>query len=275
MIKKSLTVFFFSCLLLSTVNAQWTNEGAFPDTTVKGGTHGIAVDPDGKVWVSSYYQDVPWVVAEGDTVMTAGILVFNADGTEADFSPITHFLIDGGFTVDTLDGACRGLEADENGNIVYVQSGPNTARKINYQTGEQMASHLTTEHGSSPTGAGISDDGTIFIGPVVGGAGTAIAMYDTDLNYLGNAVDGPQNISRVLEVSPDGNTIYWHVFTGPINTVVYQRADEFSSYDSVGVILEGLSVESSEWNPATGNLWVSNDVRGPDSTKTHLTWYEV
>jgi WD40 repeat protein len=274
MIKKSLTILALIAIFASTLNAQWTNEGAWPDTSYKGGTHGIAVDPDGKVWVSSYYQDTQWVPQEGDTIATSGILVFNADGTEADFSPINFVTTGGGFVVDTLNGACRGLEADENGNILYVQSGPAKAIKINYQTGEGMAVHLTTEHGSSPTGAGIADDGTIFIGPVVGGGTTAIAMYDTDLNYLGNAVDAPPNISRVLEVSADGNTIYWHAFTGPIETIVYHREDEFSAFDSVDVILQGLSVESSEFNPATGKLWVSNDVRGWAPFLSHATWYE-
>ncbi len=74
-------------LFASVTNAQWTNEGAWPDTSYNGGTHGIAVDPDGKVWVSSYFQDVPF---GDDSVATSGILVFNADGTEADFTNIYY-----------------------------------------------------------------------------------------------------------------------------------------------------------------------------------------
>lgn len=273
MIKKLLTTLAVAAMLSSVSIAQWTNTGAWPDETWIGSTHGIAVDPDGKVWVGSYYAEVPWIQGE-DTTMAYGLYVYNADGTEADFSPIITVTSGGGFTVDTL-GAQRGLATDENGNIVYVQSGPSKMIKINYQTGEGMAVALIPETGSSPTSPGVADDGTIFVGPVVGGAGKAIAMYDTDLNYLGNAVDGPGNISRALEVSADGNTIYWHVFTGPVETVVYQRADEFSPYDSVDVMLQGVSIETSKWNNADGKLYVSQDARGADSSYLPLTWYAV
>jgi sugar lactone lactonase YvrE len=262
-------------LVVTTINAQWEAQGAFPDTSVKGGTHGIAVDPDGKVWVSSYYQDIPWIPQEGDTINTAGILVFNPDGTEASFSPIVTVTTGGGSIVDTLHGACRGMSTDENGNIVYVQSGPAKGIKINYQTGEAMAVALLPETGSSPTQAGVADDGTIFIGPVVGGGTNAIAMYDTDFNYIGNAVVGPPDIARVLEVSADGNTIYWMPFTGSQQIWIYERPDEFSEFALKDTLYKGMSIETCDWNPKTGKLWVSNDVRGPDSTKSHLTWYEL
>jgi len=192
------------------VPVNWTNEGAFPDTSFNGGTHGIAVDPDGKIWVASFFKDIDLITSEGDTIPTSGILVFNADGTQAPFSPITIVPVTG----DTLHGSCRGMDTDENGNIVYVQSGPSKAIKIDYKTGNGMASALVSETGSSPTAASISSDGTIFIGPVVGGDGKAIAMYNTNLTYIGNAVDGPPDIARTLEVSADGNTIYWFPFTG-------------------------------------------------------------
>jgi hypothetical protein len=274
MLKKIFTVLAVILFIAPSLNAQWTNEGAFPDTSFKGGTHGIAVDPDGKVWVSSYYKDVNWVGSANDTIATAGILVFNADGTQAPFSPIS--VVTTGSTIDTLKGNCRGMDIDELGNIIYVQSGPNKAIKINYKTGAGMARKLLTEPGSSPTGPSVSSDGTIFIGPVVGGGTTAIAMYDKDLNYLGNAVTGPPAISRILEVSPDGRTIYWLPFTAQ-KAFVYTRADEFSAFALTDSFFEGMSIEGSAWNPKTGNLWVSNDNRNGTSETTgykHLTWYE-
>jgi sugar lactone lactonase YvrE len=272
--QKLITIFAVLALLVATMNAQWVNQGAFPNDTYIGGTHGIAVDPDGKIWVASYFQDVPWVVTEGDTIWTAGILVFNPDGTEAPFSPITVVTSNGGFQVDTLHGNCRGLDKDQDGNIVYVQSSPSKAIKIDYTNGEGLASALVPEQGSSPTAAAVSDDGTIFIGPVVGGDGKAIAMYDTDLNYIGNAVEGPPAIGRTMEVSADGNTIYWMPFTA-LKVYVYQRPDEFSAYALVDSLLEGMSIESSAWNPATGQLWVSNDERSGLGTYEHLTWYSL
>jgi DNA-binding beta-propeller fold protein YncE len=269
---KLIAIFAFSLLLLSFTNAQWINHGAFPDNTYNGGTHGIAVDPDGKIWVASYYPDIPWAHIADDTIWTSGILVFNEDGSEAKFSPIVTVTTAKG--VDTLHGHCRGLETDQNGNIIYVQSSPPKAIKINYTNGSGLASSLLPELGSSPTAAAVSDNGTVYIGPVLGGGGTAIAMYDNDLNYIGNAIYSPPAISRTMEVSADGNTIYWMPFTA-LKVYVYQRSDEFSSFEFVGSLLEDMSIESSAWNPVTGHLWVSNDERNAIGTYEHLTWYEL
>ena len=271
MMKKLFTMLAIVALFTTTMNAQWTDLGAFPDTSYTGSTHGIAVDPDGKIWTAPYYYETQWIDGE-DTLYTAGIRVFEADGTEAAFSPIHTVATGGGFIVDTLfPGRCRGLTADENGNIVYVASGPSKMFKINYQTGEGMGAVLIEESGSSPTGPGIADDGTIFVGPVVGNGGNQIVMYDTDLNFIGNAVDGPPDIARCLEVSGDGNTIYWTPFTGSQQLWIYNRPDEFSAFALVDTVLKGMSIETVRLNPATGLLWVSNDARGLSYTSP--TWF--
>jgi len=268
MIKKLMVVLALVALFASVTNAQWTDMGAFPDTSFTGSTHGIAVDPDGKVWWTSYYKTIPWDRGT-DTVMTHGIRVFNADGTEADFSPVVTVATGGGFVVDTLiSSGARGLAADQDGNIVYVQ--PGKIFKINYKTGEGIARHDITEIGSSPTGPGISSNGTIFVGPVVGGAGKQIAMYDTDLEYIGSAVDAPPAISRCLEVSPDGNAIYWTPFTGT-QMYIYKRADEFSEFALADSALADMSIETVRFNPATGYLWVSSDTR--KTTYTSTKWF--
>ena len=271
MIKKLMVILALVTMFASVTNAQWTDMGAFPDTSYNGGTHGIAVDPDGKVWVASYYDDVPF---GPDSIATSSILVFNADGTPASFSPISTVATGGGFVVDTLNGHCRGLGVDENGNILYVQSTSSKMFKINYQTGEGMARADLTELGSSPTAPSVSSDGTIYVGPVVGGGTNQIATYDTDLNYVGAAVVGPPAIARTLEVSADGLTLYWMPFTAQ-KTYVYTRADEFSSFELTDSTHIGMSIESSAWNPATGNLWVSDDTRSSaDTTLTMGAWYE-
>jgi DNA-binding beta-propeller fold protein YncE len=271
--KKLLTLLFMVALFASTANAQWTSQGDFwPDSIYTGGTHGIAVDPDGKVWVSSYFKDVPF---GPDSISTSGILVFNPDGTPASFSPICTVATGGGFVVDTLNGHCRGLGVMPDGNIIYVQSTTNKMFKIDYKTGEGIARHDLTElkdGGMSPTAPGIAADGTIFVGPVVGGTGTQIAMYDADLNYVASAVDAPPAIARTLEVSSDGLTLYWMPFTAH-KVYVYKRNDEFSPFNMADSILEDWSVESSAWNPATGKLWVSNDPRG-DTSLTGPIWAE-
>ena len=273
MIKKLFTVLALVAVLASTSLAQWQNLGAFPDTSYKGGTHGIAVDPDGKVWVSSYFKDIKWVTGT-DTIPTAGILVFNPDGTQASFSPITVVTTGGGFVVDTLKGNCRGMGTDEVGNILYCQSGSTKIFKIDYKTGEGIAKGEPFDYVlSSLTAPSTDAAGNIFVGPVVGGGSTAIVRLGADLQYIDNAVVGPPDIARTFEVSADGNSIYWSPFTGSQRIHVYNRADEFASFELKDSMMIGSSIESSAWNPATGLLWVSNDARG--ANYSHLTWYGI
>jgi len=266
------SVLFF--VLFSTIGfSQWTYDGPWPDANYKGGTHGIAVSPDGKVWTASFNR-TPWILSDGTTINVSPILVFNADGSLVD----TIYTVTSNFITDTLKGQCRGLSTDADGNILYVQSATNKILKINYQTLEGMARHdiQTTEVGSSPSKAAASSDGTIYVGPVVGnGILTAfIATYDKDLNYLGSAVTAPANIVRTMEVSPDGLTLYWTMFTGAMGIDIYTRPSELESFVYTDSLFRGMSIETAAWNPATGNLWVSNDSRGT-GPYNHLSWYGV
>lgn len=266
--KKVLSTFFLFTLLCSVSFAQWNFMGAWPDTNYKGGTHGIAVSPDGKVWQSSYYKS-SWVSPGGDTLSLSPIYVFNSDG-----SFVTSIGITSGATVDTLSGNCRGLAADNEGNILYVQSGPSKLIKFNYQTLESMGSRLVSETGSSPTGPAVDEFGTIYIGPVVGGNGKQIATYSTaDLSYLGAAVLNPPNIARDMAVSPDGLTIYWTMFTGTQGIYVYSRPSDLDDFSLTDSLFFGMSIETAEFQPGTGLLWISNDSRGTDKLFKHLTWY--
>jgi hypothetical protein len=270
MLKKLSTILIFFALFTLVAQAQnWTFEGAWPDTNYKGGTHGIEVTPDGKVWTSSYY---PTVWADGGGVNARPIIVFNADGTLDD----TIWTVTTGGVTDTLGvgaGNTRGMGMGPDGNIYYSQAGPAKMIKINYQTKAGMARALTPETGSSPAGPSISDDGTVFLGPVVGGGTSAIVMYDSDLNFLGNAVSAPPNIVRTIAVSKDGLTLYWPMFTGTQGIDIYTRADIFSDFEFADSVLRGMSIETAKINPATGLLWVSNDSRGTNMEYTHLTWY--
>ncbi len=275
--RMTIVIAVFMLLSVTAIGQNWTYQGAWPDTNYKGGTHGIVVDPDGKVWTASYYH-TNWVSPSGDTITNSSpIYIFNSDGTLND---IIGIVTSGTFT-DTLgiggsSAGCRGMTRDESGNIIYDNSGVEKLLiKIDYKTKQGLARHVMTEVGSSPTKPGVSDDGTVFVAPVVSGAATAIAMYDKDLNYVGNAVTGePSGIARTMEVSKDGNTIYYASFTGPQMMFVYQRPDQFSDYVLKDTVLQGMSDETLAWNPSTGNLWVSNDARGT-GPYTELTWYEM
>lgn len=275
---RGIFVLFFLCSF--TLTAQWTYKGAWPDTTYKGGTHGIAVDPDGKVWTASYYAS-NWVSPNNDTLSLRPIYVFNPDGSLLNILGI----VTGAGSADTLGRGSsnfRGMRADADGNILYMQASPSKMIKINYQTLARMGSVSVTQTGSSPTSPGVSTDGTIYVGPVVGGGTTQIATYDKDLNYLGAAVVGPPGIARTMTVAKDGLAIYWTAFTAQMGITIYSRPsdlDEFALTDSAfttGALqaTAGMSIESVDWNPATGYLWVSNDSRG-NAMFSNLTWYGV
>ena len=272
---KKLLYIFMALLFSANLLAQnWDYKGAFPDTNYSGGSHGIVVTPDGNIWTASYYHSV-WVTPDGDTLTNVSpIYVFKPDGTPVD----TIGIVMSNLIADTLglgggSSGCRGLAVDNEGNVIYVSSAPNRMIKINYQTREGMYRSELSEIGSSPTAPSVAADGTIFVGPVVGGGTSAIAMYKPDLSFLANAVVAPPAIARTLEVSSDGNTIYWMPFTSdPLQIFVYTRNSEFEDFALTDSVLQGMSIESSAWNPSTGLLWVSNDSRGT-GPYTHLTWY--
>ncbi|MFZ1517461.1 MAG: T9SS type A sorting domain-containing protein [Ignavibacteriaceae bacterium] len=273
--KHKLTTILFAVLLFSSISySQWTYVGAWPDTNYKNGTHGIVVDPDGKIWTASYYQD-NWITPT-DTIKTCPIFVFNPDGSLLD----VLYTVTGAGNTDTLKGRTRGMRADEDGNILYTQSGPSKMIKINYQTRERMGSKLIPETGSSPTAPGVDDNGTIYVGPVVGnGASTAfIATWSSDLTYLGTVIQGPAAIARTMTISGDGLTLYWTVFTGSQGIKIYTRPSELDAFQLTDSAFtngtNGMSIETVDWDPSTGHLWVSNDARGNDAYGD-LTWYAV
>jgi len=273
MIRKLLTVLAIMAVTVSINMAQWAQSADVfsPDTTYIGGSHGIAVTPDGKIWQSSFFSE-SWVTPDNDTLSMTPIYVFNPDGT---LDTKVYTVTDGTVT-DTLDGSCRGLDTDNDGNILYVQSGFNKIIIIDYQTGARIASRLIgDEIGTSPTAACVDDNDNIYIGPVVGnlGADKNIYMYDKTLTTGAAVVNAPPAIGRTMEVSPDGNTIYWMPFTAT-KTYVYTKASEFDPFVITDSIHIDMSIETSIWHPTTGNLWVSDDGRGALDSTQGPTWYE-
>lgn len=273
MLKK---MFVFSVLLTSLAFGQWVNTGAWPDTTIKGQLHGIAVDPDGKVWAGNFSPEkfLPPGGGPTDSVTANLIRVYNPDGTPASFSPI--WKLTGPDFNDTLKGSnMRGMRADHNGNILVV-FGNQLMYRINYQTGAGMKK-VNVALGTSPTAPAVSNTGQIFVGPVVN-AGAPIKEFDSEFNFVGNVTTLiPTGFSRSMECSPDGNTVYFPSYTRKL-ILVYQRPNEFAPFDSVGTIMNGVACESITRNKATGKLWVAggsyNDL--PDSTSPYTpnTWYE-
>ena len=263
-------------LSISNTFAQgWTYQGNFPNDNFKGGAglQGLAVDPDGKVWVTKFGAEYFTPPGEIDSIFVRLIYVFNQDGTPALFSPIWK-IVGPGFA-DTLLNSSRGLRADQNGNILYV-TGDELMYRISYQTGQGM-NKIDLELGTPPTAPGVSEDGKIFVGPVINQL-NSIKEFDSDFNVVGNAVTFDQSgFSRSIEVDMGGNTIYFPDFIRNLVTV-YSRPDEFSAFDSVGTIMDGAACESITLNKITDKLWISGgsflNIPTFGSPYSPNTWYE-
>ena len=269
------TLFVLALLFSATAFSQgWTYSGAFPDTSHKGNTHAIAVDPDGKVWFGDYYNTDSILTGAGTYAKCKDIFVYNADGSKASFSPIKTVTV-GGVT-DTLWNSNRGANIDQNGNILWASY--NVVYRINYKTGEGMNKFTMNTFSLGCTAPYADKNGNIFVRDVA--PGYPILMYDNTFNFLGNAIDTAAGYSRTMIVSPDGNTIYNVGYTNNA-IIVYNRPTEFDPYTVQDTILKGFACESVQWNPATGELWASagnsanlpNGYPGDVTSYSPQTWY--
>ncbi|MCC5925146.1 MAG: T9SS type A sorting domain-containing protein [Bacteroidetes bacterium] len=233
------------------VFAQWENQGPFPNAEYETDTHGLAVDPDGKIWNASFYQvgRIPLAGNPDSLVVALRVDIFLPDGTPADFSPISVLNIGG--EPDTLRGSVRGMRADHNGNILLALA--RTMYRIDYKTGEGM--NKMTFDANALTTPGVDDNGNIYVGFVIPTA--TIDIYDENFNFIETAVDSARGFSRTLEVSPDGNTIWWPGYTtGSI--LAYSRPDEFSRFNQVpDTLVKGFASESMIFDRINNLLYAS------------------
>lgn len=270
-------------LYASAASAQWSFVKNFPNDTFIGpnACHGIAVDPDGKVWIQIFGVTDSVVVSPGTPKKaTRVIYVFNPDGTPAAFSPI-KLIKRGGVITDSMstppDLSNRGLRADHNGNILVCSF--DRLFRLDYKTGESLNDKIIPRPGQSLAAPGVDAQGNIFTAHVNQNA-HPIQIFDKDFNLLGVAVDTSRGFSRSFEVSKDGNTIYWAGYTRHA-IYKYSRPDEFSAFALTDTILKGFDSESFGWNPKTGRLWLSagsyndlpNRFPGAVTSWSPNTWY--
>jgi hypothetical protein len=277
---------------------EWQFETVFPPDTLQtdaNGVHGIAVDPDGKVWLQPFGPTGTVVVPDLDNEERAirQLFVFNPDGTPAAFSPINFVdYADGTTPRDTLGGfirrndagdkvwegnSGRGLVADRDGNILV--SAFRTLWKLDYRNGQGLARADFPDYCALTQATADEDLGHVYVAPVC--PGPPIRELDANLNVLANVRDAASNFSRSVQISRDGLTFYETMFENTY-VIIHTRADEFSAFDSTGVAFRGMRVESPAIHPTTGNLWVSagNNLNLPnqDPLATRVwranTWYE-
>ena len=274
-------------------NAQWTFDNTFiPDTANTSDNffevHGVAVDPDGKVWVQPFSATETIITnrngnaGDPDTLSTRAIYVYNADGTPASFSPLKVIeYADGTTPNDTLGRVWtgtsyegysgRGIEASiADGNIIISQF--NRLYKVDYKTGKGLAMVDPTA-GCSLGEASTDAEGNIYAGCVVG-TDAPIYKYDSDLANEEVVITTTSSFSRDVQVSADGQTIWWAGYTNGY-VLKYQKPDEFSGFGTPDTVLRGIRAESFDIHPITKYLWVGagslNDV--PGAPYTPQTWY--
>ena len=209
-------------------NAQWVHDATYSAHLDSiSSVHGIAVDGEGKVWVQPYYASETIVMnrdvgADGipDTLSTRVLYIYNADGSEASFSPL--------YVLNYADGS-----ADTLGRVWY----PDETDSVDGGSYE----------GYSGRGITAGEEAVVTI-------------------------DG--SFSRDMQVSADGNTIWWAGYTNG-SVFRYSREDEFSSFGAPDTVLVGMKSEVFDIHPVTGHLWAGsgslNDV--PASPWTPQTWY--
>ena len=81
------------------------------------------------------------------------------------------------------------------------------------------------------------------------------------------------NYARNVSVSNDGNDIYYTGFTHKFGLVRYHSdaGVDGDYYTKVDTLLEGLSVETSNWRPGTTELWCGST--GSAAGYTQAAWY--
>ena len=259
--------------LSTEVMAQWESVGQFPeDDTLTATMHGVAVDGDGKVWLSPWSATEELEVSEDSVLTTRAIYVYNPDGSEVDFSPIQIITIDG--EPDTLLSPSNGLEKDMDGNILHA-TGAGWIYRIDSQTGEGIDKFQP--QATSATKPAVDDAGNIYTGNVLSQTGP-LRIYDNEWNFIENAVDTTLGFSRAFAVTGDGNTIYWGGFT---NEAIwkYTRPDEFSPFNAIpDTLFRGMTAEAFTRHPVSGNIWMSAGPSGQGSAYNEFsdyTWYEV
>ncbi|MCB9501033.1 MAG: DUF4397 domain-containing protein [Deferribacteres bacterium] len=237
--------------------APWEFDSVWEDTTVAS-THGVAVDPDGKVWSGSYGA-------------TEGIRVRNADGTEASFSPLGTVTVDG-TEIDLAAGNCRGMATAKDGNILYEKGAQ--LIKINYMTGEAMA---MWEGSGSLENPGIDSEGFIYVGKVVGTNPVVVLNGETLAEEQTIELPGAPSYGRGVNVTPDGKTLFAGVLddVAPLyiwtteDFITYSKTDSIYANTDGEFIFTGGHRTTMNWD-TEGKLWVSQDAAySPDDNSNN------
>ncbi|MFQ6616322.1 MAG: T9SS type A sorting domain-containing protein [Fidelibacterota bacterium] len=216
--------------------------------------HGVVVDPEGKIWITQYYQN-DTLSFDPDTVTASAIMVYNSDGTQADFSPISTVTV-GGVT-DTLIYNNRGISLDADGNILTCSG---FLYRINYMTGEGMNKYDFESGGAAAlTEAGADTNGFIYITHVLNNH--SLVILDSDFEVYNTVTDTVPTIQRSVLASPDGNDVYVGAIYTTYNGILHYHSDNgpdgpYALVDTIyGSTEKQLWAQTMDWDN-NGLLWV-------------------
>ena len=202
---------------------------------LKNNVHGVAVDPDGKIWIGAY--------GGGEKLQ-----IFNQDGSEAAISPIATGITTAGDAVDVA-GQCRGIAVAPNGNIIYSKNG--AILEFDYITGEPAGGILWTN--GSPTNPAVDDAGNIYVGQVVG---SKVWAFNPAWESIG--VVEVSSIGRGIEISADGGTL----LAAGFRSIAMFQGNITDGFVAVEGGLPGPwgQIRSMDYD-ANGLLWVCDEVK--------------
>ena len=289
MMKKLL--FLTVCLLLIVsvgANAQWKFVKYFPDTVKypnkqwsSGINNGIAVDPDGKIWIQSYIGNADSILNASGKMQACGVIqVYYPNGTPASFSPIKYLTgkdITGATVTDTLLSSGYGLNVDpSSGNILSTKTSTRLW-KINYKTGQGMLRVISPIPGYTSSFSQVAADGfgEVFIAPVVPPA--AVGILNSDFTAAGTVMTATTAYMRTIAVSSDGNDVYLPGYTALKTWVYHSDNGSLGPYVLKDSILLGLCTETMTWHPKTGDLWSGTGSTGgglPSAPFLPYRWYD-
>jgi hypothetical protein len=250
---------------------KWVYKGSTIDSAFwyARSIHGLTVTPDGNLWVQSYTNADSILQASTATYRSCRVIrVYTPAGSQAAFSPIKTITVSA--ATDTLYSFGIGMTSDYAGNILAGYSF--RLYKLNYTTGAGMAKMFRPDSQSvSSPAATVGGDiilGTVFPDKPV------LILDGTDLSVIGNAIDSSKGFTRSINVSADGNDIYYYSFADKTFFRYHSANSTLGPYAIADTLLRGLSIESSAWNPKDGYLYVSSGGQvKSDSMWTNRAWY--
>lgn len=217
--------------------ADWMVTDTFGPTGESG--QFCAVDSEGKLWITDYGS--------------AGVYVFNSDGTQASFSPIVNGKDNSGndITIQSPGGV-----AYFDGVVYIVNYSGNYIQRFKETDGTALNGWQTAL--GSPGDIDIDDAGNVF---VIKKVAAQFAVYDTLGNELTGSPFGTEgwHINRGISVTDDGSKVLLADESDDL-VAVWEGSvtDGTASYTAGTDLMTGLTNPSACELDPDGNVWISN-----------------